>query len=163
MTKGFKLESLTGPMGSVIVKLIREQLMQQRTLWAVTPKQQQEEILDYCAEEVDKVVIACARKIVAAGCPSVTATLQQITVKDGVKATLLFDRADEALDALTHRVGQNLVLVLVDPADHASRIEDLQGDEDQNPLPLGQGGVLDGSHLGLGNARAGEQPGGEPE
>jgi len=133
-----KLYSVTDSMGTFLMKVLREEITNLRTMWAVTPAQQQQEILDRMADHVDSAVKMGARKIIAAGIPSITATLQQITVKDGVKATLIFDKAEDALDALTHRVGSSVVLVLADPEAYAEGVDQLEADADQNSLPLGE-------------------------
>src|SRR5882672_5524106 len=131
MTTVNKLYSVTDSLGTYLMKVLREEIVSMRTMWAVPPQQQQE-VLDRMADHVDQAVRLAVRKLLSAGQPSVTATLQQITVKDGVKATLIFDRADEALDALTHLVGSNLVLVLADPAKYTEGVESFEADADQN-------------------------------
>lgn len=135
MTDLTKLYGITDNMGTFLLRVLRDELVNQGA-WQSLPEQQQQRALDRMGEQIGNATKMAARRIVATGQPSITATLQQITVKDGVKATLLFDRAEEALDALMHRVGSNLVLVLVDPNDYQRGVDEFIADADQPELPL---------------------------
>jgi hypothetical protein len=138
MTEVSKLYAVTDSMGTFLMKVLREEIVTMRTLWAVTPKQHQDEILERIGEHVDNAVRLAVRKLLSGGQPSVTATLQKIVIKEAVQAILTFDRGDDALSDLTHLVGTNLVLVLADPGKYAEGVEAFEGDADQNPLPLGE-------------------------
>jgi antitoxin component of RelBE/YafQ-DinJ toxin-antitoxin module len=136
MTDLTKLYGITDNMGTYLMRVLRDELVHMPDVWRSLPEEQQQRILDRMGTQISSATKLAARRIVSTGQPSITATLQQITVKDGVKATLLFDRAEEALDALMHRVGSNLVLVLVDPNDYQTGVDEFTADADQPELPL---------------------------
>jgi hypothetical protein len=129
-----KLFTVTDSLGSYLVKVLIEEIKTQRTMWAVTPQQQQQEAIDRIADHVDLAVKNGVKRLLAAGLPSITAQLDQITIKDGVKATLTFGQ--EELHALADLVGSKIVLVLADPDTHAAGVHSYTADADQQPLGI---------------------------
>jgi hypothetical protein len=130
-----QLYTATDTVGTYLMKVLLEEIRNQRVMWAVMPAQQQQEVIDRMAKQVDGAVRIAAKKILGSELPSVIATLEQATVKDdGTKVTLVFP--NEELHALTDAVGTKIVLVLADPEAHAAGVSSFKADADQQPLDI---------------------------
>jgi hypothetical protein len=151
----------TDSLGKSLMRVLVSHLKALPGPWNKLAEKRQEELLEQMGDEVHQAVQHGARQLIGYGLPHVVATLQQITIKDGVKATVVFDRAEETLDVLSHQVGRQLVLVLADPQAFAEGVHDFEADADQNPLPLDEPKTPHQGPVGNGTPADGEDDDGE--
>jgi len=76
-------------------------------------------------------VIASAERTVVVG------TLDQITIKDGVKAVVTIGRGAEALHEFCDAQGKQVLVVVAGAADHTVGMCEIQGEADQRAMDLG--------------------------
>ena len=130
-----RLAAETEQFGAQVMKACYEQITQLRTMWAVTPQQMQDEILDRMRAQLQGVVTAGVRRIIGAGFEQCAVTLKSISA-DGGKAKAALIVAEPELHKMVDALGKKVVLVLVDPADYALGMDAVKSDADQHALPL---------------------------
>jgi Tfp pilus assembly protein PilN len=112
-------------------------LASQRTLWPVTPQQQQQEIIDRLRNGFTDVILRQIPQIAAAGFVHAEVSLQTITAKgDAIKAVVTIGD-NKTLHDLVDVMGRKVVLVLVDAEVYAAGMESFEAQKDQPELPLG--------------------------
>jgi hypothetical protein len=125
-------------LGTKIMKVLYEEVTALRTVWAVTPQQQQQMILDRMQQHIDVALHSGVRAIMAAGFPNLPAKLDTISAKDGVKVTLMIATGNqEALHNLIDAIGKEVTLVLADSKAHQVMVQEFKTQADQPGLPLG--------------------------
>lgn len=129
----------TEQFGAQVMKACFEQIAQMRTMWAVTPQQMQDEILDRMRAQLQGVVTAGVRRIIGLGFEQCQVTLKSLSA-DGGKAKAALIVAEPELHKLVDALGKKVVLVLVDPADYALGMDAVQSQADQQALQLGDEG-----------------------
>lgn len=111
-------------------------LANQRTLWPVTPQQQQQEVIDRLREGFSDVIREQIPQIAAAGFVNAEVTLHTITCKgDAIKAVVTVGD-NKTLHDLVDVMGRKVVLVLVDSETYTAGMESFEAQADQPDLPL---------------------------
>lgn len=128
------LNTATASLGETVMKVLLEEIKNQRVMWAVMPAQLQQEAIDRMAKQIDDAIKGGVKRILGAGLPCVVVKLEQVTIDDGVKGKITF--GTEQLHALTDVVGQDVVLVLSSPEQHTAGVHAFQADVDQPSLDL---------------------------
>lgn len=131
-----KFFQATDTFGKSLMRLVLSHVKALPDQWHKIPERQQQDLIDSIGDSVHAAVQHGCRQLMAAGFPHVVATLDSVTIKDGIKATVVFDRSEQELDALSHQVKRQLVLVLADPQAYGEGVNDFEADADQNRLPL---------------------------
>lgn len=126
----------TDSLGKSLMRVLLDHIRSLPEQWHKISERRQEELLESLGDSVHAAVQHGARALMAAGFPHVAATLDSVTIKDGVKATVIFDRSEADIDAISHQVKRQLVLVLVDPETYGQGVYDFEADADQPGLPL---------------------------
>ena len=115
-------------------------LANQRTLWPVTPQDEQQKILDRLRESFHGIIIKQMIDVAAAGFTKAEVTLVNLTAKgDSIKAQVSVGDS-KTLHELVDRLGKKIVLVLVDAEVYAAGMESFEAQKDQPDLPLEGGG-----------------------
>lgn len=87
---------------------------------------------------VESAVRAAARQaveiIAAGGLKTIKATIEQVTVKDGIKATLTMSKFDEHRHNLIDATGTTVLIVVADPEDFTGEREPVEITPDQPEL-----------------------------
>lgn len=80
----------------------------------------------------------------------VAGDLEQITIKDGVKAVVKFSAAAPNLHELYDASGKAVLVVVANPDEHTGGMDDVRGESDQRGLDLGKE-YTDGDGDGMGD------------
>ncbi len=111
-------------------------LANQRTLWPVTPQQQQQEVIDRLRNGFTEVILRQIPQIASAGFVNAEVTLHTITCKgDAIKAVVTIGD-NKTLHDLVDVMGRKVVLVLVDAEVYTAGMEGFEAQKDQPELPL---------------------------
>lgn len=108
-------------------------------VWQKLPKAKQDDVIDRLRKRVDdniKMVVytlAAQNRVVVAG------NLDQITIKDGVKAVVKFGIHAPNLDGLYEAASdaKAVLVVVADAADYTQGMDEVRGEDDQRGIDLG--------------------------
>lgn len=134
-------------------------------LWTKLSRAKQNDIIDRLRNRVTDNIKMAVHLLAAEGRTVVAGDLDQITIKDGVKAVVKFSGAAPNLHELYDVAGKAVLVVVANAADHTGGMEEVQGEADQRGLDLGheyhdndgggmegaagEGDVIEGEVLGL--------------
>lgn len=74
--------------GQLLMGALYDEITNLRTLWPVTPQQQQREVLDRLQRQVSEAVHIAVNRIAIGGFSHIAAQIESLTIKDGAKAVL---------------------------------------------------------------------------
>jgi ribosome modulation factor len=130
--------------------------------WQKLSKAKQDDIIDRLRDRVTSNVKMAVHLLAAEGRVTIAGDLDQITIKDGVKAVVKFGTGAENLHELYDVAGKAILLVVANAADHTVGMNEVTGESDQRAMDLGHeykpnsdgdgmdgGGVIEGEVLGL--------------
>lgn len=132
--------------------------------WQKLSKAKQDDVIDRLRSRVESNVGMAVHMLAAQGRTVVAGDLDQITIKDGVKAVVKFGSASPNLHELYEASGKAVLVIVANPADNTGGMDEVQGESDQRGLDLGHeyhdndgggmeghagGEVIDGEVLGL--------------
>lgn len=133
--------------------------------WPELPKAKQDDIIDRLRGRVETNVKMAVHLLASQGRIVVAGDLDQITIKDGVKAVIKFGAGAANLHELYDVAGKAVLVVVANAADHTGGMGDVTGESDQRGLDLGHeyhdndgggmegaaddGNTVDGEVLGL--------------
>lgn len=118
--------------------------------WPELSKAKQDDIIDRLQARVERNVGMAVHLLAAEGRVVVAGDLDQITIKDGVKAVVKFGSNAANLNELYEHSGKMVLVVVANPADHTSGMDEIEGETDQRAMDLGHeyrdddGGGMDG-------------------
>lgn len=112
-------------------------LANQRTLWPVTPQEQQQQVIDRLRERFAEIIQRQMVDVAAAGFVNAEVTLGTLTAKGDVIKAQVNITDNKTLHELVDRLGQKIVLVLVDSEIYTAGMESFEAQKDQPDLPLG--------------------------
>lgn len=109
--------------------------------WTVMSETEQRDMI-YGVESATTHLIHAAVNLVAAnGHPTIKATFESATVKDGLKAVLQLSRHDPMRHELIDTVGKAVVIVVADAEQFMGQKAPAKPDPREPPLPLGDDNV----------------------
>lgn len=132
--------------------------------WEQLAKAKQDDVIDRLRKRVESNVKMAVHLLSADGRTVVAGALEQITIKEGVKAVVKFSQAAPNLHDLLDVAGQEVLVVVANAADYTAGMNDVSGEEDQRAMDLGHeyhdndgggmgqqgpGDVIEGEVLGL--------------
>jgi ribosome modulation factor len=118
--------------------------------WPELSKTKQDDIINRLRSRVERNVGMAVHLLAAEGRVVVAGDLDQITIKDGVKAVVKFGSNAANLNELYEHSGKMVLVVVANPADHTSGMDEIEGEHDQRAMDLGHeyhnndGGGMDG-------------------
>lgn len=126
--------------------------------WPKLSKKKQDDVIDRLRARVESNVKMAVHMLAAEGRVTIAGDLDQITIKDGVKAVVKFGAGAENLHQLYEVSGKAILLVVANAADHTVGINDIVGETDQRAMDLGHEYKpnSDGEGMGKGDAIEGE-------
>lgn len=136
-----KTHVVTSAANSLSADLLRVLVDEVRTLqepWTKIPEGQQQQLINRLRDSVQKASSRAVKAIAAVDFVRFDAKLLQITIKDGVKATLAIGAGVEHLAILAEDVGANVLLVLAEPDRFQAGIDEIRADPDQQELAIGE-------------------------
>ncbi len=121
-------------------------------VWPKLNKDRQDDVIDRLRERVETKVKMAVHLIAAEGRFVVAGDLDQITIKDGVKAVIKFSASAPDLHELYECSGKAVLVVVANPAQHTGGMDDVTGQADQRAMdfgheydPNGDGKGMDGT------------------
>lgn len=133
-----KLLSMTSDsVGRDILQALVQEMKLLPDLWVKLSKKKQDDVIDRLRERVRANVQMAVHSLAAAGRTVVAGDLDQITIKDGVKAVVKFGPNAANLHELYEASGQAVLVIVASPEDHTGGMEDIEGETDQRGLDLG--------------------------
>ena len=106
-------------------------------VWGILAKAEQDEIIYRLSARVRYNVGMAVELVAGAGQKCVKGKLEQITIKDGVKAVLTFNEHCEHMMEFYASTGHRVLVVMSDPESHMAGIDEIKGESDQRALGLG--------------------------
>lgn len=119
--------------------------------WVKLSKKKQDDVIDRLRSRVESNVKMAVHLLAAEGRTVVAGDLDQITIKDGVKAVVKFCFGAANLHELYEVAGKAVLVVVANAADHTGGMNDVTGESDQRAMDLGHeyhdndGGGMDGA------------------
>lgn len=105
--------------------------------WQKLTKKKQDDIIDRLRNRVETNVKMAVHMLAAEGRTVVAGDLDQITIKDGVKAVVKFGTGAANLHELYEVAGKSVLVVVANAADHTGGMSDVTGEDDQRAMDLG--------------------------
>lgn len=122
-------------------ELLTTLLMQVRMLpkpWDQMPKVKQDEVIESFKKAIRTSVNDAVKLIASNDRVTVEGELEQVTIKDGVKAQITVSKSAENLSELFEAVGSPVLIVCADNPVYDRGLDDVEGEDDQRSLELGQ-------------------------
>jgi hypothetical protein len=133
-----KLLSMTSDsVGRDILQALVQEMKLLPDLWIKLSKKKQDDVIDRLRERVRANVQMAVHSLAAQGRTVVAGDLDQITIKDGVKAVVKFGPNAANLHELYEASGQAVLVIVANPEDHTGGMDDIKGEKDQRGLDLG--------------------------
>ena len=132
--------------------------------WEQLAKSKQDDVIDRLRKRVETNVKMAVHLLASDGRTVVAGALEQITIKDGVKAVVKFGAGAPNLHDLFDVAGKEVLVVVANAADYTGGLSDFEGEADQRGMDLGHeyhdndgggmdqqgpGDVIEGEVLGL--------------
>jgi len=119
--------------------------------WPEISQDKQNDIIDRLRSRVGNAVKMAVHLIASEGRTVVVGDLDQITIKDGVKAVVKFGASAANLHELYDSSGKAVILVVASAVAHTGGMDEVKGEADQRGLDLGHeyhdndgGGMMEG-------------------
>lgn len=106
-------------------------------VWTKLPKAKQDDVIDRLRNRVLDNVNMVVYTLAAEGRVVVTGDLDQITIKDSIKAVVKFGPNAANLHDLYGANGKAVLVVVSDAADYTQGMNDIQGEDDQRSMNFG--------------------------
>lgn len=105
--------------------------------WASLAEAKQNDVIDRLRKRVDDNVRMAVHLISSEGRTVVAGDLDQITIKEGVKAVIKFSSATPNLHELYESGGKAVLVVVANPGQHTGGMNEVTGESDQRNMDLG--------------------------
>lgn len=108
-------------------------------VWQKMPKAKQDDVIERLRKRVEDNVNMAVFTIAAQDRTVVAGALEQITIKDGVKAVIKFGIKAPNLDGLYEAAseGKDVLVVVAGAKDYTGGMNEVQGENDQRAMDLG--------------------------
>jgi len=108
-------------------------------VWPKLPKAKQDDVIERLRNRVEENVKMAVFTIAAQDRTVVAGSLEQITIKDGVKAVVKFGIKAPNLDGLYEAAseGKDVLVVVAGIKDYTGGMNEVQGENDQRAMDLG--------------------------
>lgn len=136
-------ESAAGNLAASLLRSLVDELRTLQQPWHQTSEATQTQVIDRLRFSVMQSCSLAVREIAGGGFKAFPGTLQQLTIKDGIKAVMNLSSVTANLDALVADVGAPVLLVIAKPQDYTAGIEAIVADPDQPELPIEPPGDTD--------------------
>lgn len=130
----FDTRELTGK----LVHRMVEEFKAMPDVWQKLSEPKQEEVLGRCRRFAEEFVLHAIDVVAADERPHLQAVLDQVTVKDGLKAVLTMPKNSEDRHELIDAQGKDVLLVVVDVAAYNRGGEKVKAEKDQKELDISE-------------------------
>ncbi|MEK7916606.1 cell division protein FtsK [Burkholderia contaminans] len=131
------LNMTAGTIGKDLLSALITELRLLPDVWVKLSEQKQNDIIDRLSRRVEHNVKMAVHLIASDGRIVVQGDLDQITIKDGVKAVVKFGGSAPNLHELYDASGKTVLVVVANPGEHTSGMDEVRGESDQRGLNLG--------------------------
>lgn len=122
-------------LGQGLLKAMLEELKRMPNMWAKMNESQQEVSLRRLEVEVRNWTLETMRVLFSAKVPACSASLGNVNVKDDIiEGKIAVSRSDLARHELADRVGQSVIVVMVNADSYLQRMNEVKGDANQRQL-----------------------------
>ena len=133
-------ETLTGDIRDFILDRLRHE--QSKAPWHQRAEADQRDTVHQVETAVERVIRKAVELIAAQGRRTIRATLEQVTVKDGITGKIVLSKFDEQRHALMDATGATILIVVADPDSFTGERAPVEILPDQMELGAGEAGVL---------------------
>ena len=126
------VETLSGDIRDFILDRLRHE--QSKMPWHQRSEADQRDTVHQVEAAVQDVVRRAVELIAAQGLRTIKATLEQVTVKDGIVGKLVMSKFDAQRHALTDSVGSTVLVVVADPDEFTGERKPVEITPDQREL-----------------------------
>ena len=120
-------------------------------VWPKLSQTKQDDVIERLRKRVIHNVQMATHLIASDGRVTVVAELEQITVKDGIKAVLTMSKNDPNRHGLIDCQGKTVLIALADAEAHMGEVAAVRGEEDQRAMDLGHEYDPNGDGKGMGD------------
>lgn len=150
------LSMTSDTIGKDLLSAIVQEIRLLPDVWVKLPKGKQEDIITRMRDRVTANVRMAVHLIASQERTAAVGDLEQITIRNGIKAVIKIEGGAESLHDLYYAQGKAVLIVVADAADHAGGMDELKGEDDQRGPCFGHechdndGGGMDGGDNGYG-------------
>lgn len=114
-----------------LMSLVIEELKAAPDVWQKLSEHKQDAVIGRVHQRVGEAVRQAVELIAANGRVAIPATLEQVTVKDGIKGVVTVSKTDPSRHELSDAVGRAVMLVVADPSEFSGGASEVKPDPDQ--------------------------------
>jgi ribosome modulation factor len=107
-------------------------------VWPKLSEKKQNDVIDRLRARVQSNIAMAVHTLASSGRTVVAGDLDQITIKDGVKAVIKFSAAAPSLHELYDAQSKAVLVVVASADDHTGGMDEVRGESDQRAMDLGQ-------------------------
>lgn len=137
--------------GKDLLQALLQEIKLLPDVWIKLPKLKQDDIIDRLRDRVYANVKMATHLISSDGRTVVAGDLDQITIKDGVKAVVKFGIGAANLHELYEHQGNAVLVVVSNTSKHVTGMEEVQGEPDQRAMNIGEEYAPDSDGEGMDN------------
>ncbi|MEI1397582.1 hypothetical protein, partial [Klebsiella pneumoniae] len=138
MTDKNVLQMTADTIGKDLLSALVTELKLLPDVWVKLSEKKQNDVIDRLRSRVEHNVKMATHLIASNGRTVVAGDLEQITIKDGVKAVVKFSGAAPNLHELYDASGKAVLVVVANPDEHTGGMDDVRGESDQRGFDLGR-------------------------
>lgn len=117
-----------------LVQAVIDEMKAAPTVWQKMDEISQQDVIDRVRRRVAYNVTQAIHIIASDERPTIVANLEQITVKNGVKAVMQLSKKDPSFHDLADATGEDLLIVLPHVEQYTGQEVSIEADPDQPPL-----------------------------
>ncbi len=138
MTDKHVLQMTAESIGKDLLSALVTEIKLLPDLWVKLSEKKQNDVIDRLRARVEHNVKMATHLIASDGRIVVQGDLDQITIKDGVKAVVKFGGSQPNLHELYEASGKTVLVVVANPGEHTGGMDEIRGESDQRGFDLGR-------------------------
>ncbi|MDF3081080.1 DNA translocase FtsK [Burkholderia sola] len=138
MTDKNVLQMTADSIGKDLLSALVTEMKLMPDVWVKLSEKKQNDVIDRLSARVEHNVKMATHLIASNGRIVVQGDLDQITIKDGVKAVVKFGSSQPNLHELYEASGKAVLVVVANPDEHTGGMDEIRGESDQRGLDLGR-------------------------
>lgn len=132
------MEMTSQTVGKDLLSALVQEVRLMPDVWVKLSQKKQDDVIERIRNRVETNVKMALHLLASEGRTVVTGDLDQITIKDGVKAVVKFGGSAANLHELYDAAGKAVLLVVANAQDHMGGMDEVKGEPDQRGMDLGQ-------------------------
>lgn len=127
----------TETVGRDLLQALVQEIKLLPDVWVKISKSKQDDVIDRLRNRVETNIKMAVHLLAAEGRTVVAGDLDQITIKDGVKAVVKFSSVAANLHELYEASGMAILVVVANPKENMVGMDEVRGESDQRGMDLG--------------------------